>query len=464
MSFRAFVGRDLLQLVKALPSLPNGVVSAVMKRTVAAPLSLLVALSAVACDKTASEAKSAPPPKEPSMSAAPTPVVAMPAKADRERVAESNNAFGTSLYGRLAKKPGNLAMSPLSITTALAMTWGGAKGDTEKEMRTVLHLSGEADATALGTLLQALASPGRPLTLQVANRLFGEKTFGFRAPFLERTATVFGAPMEPVDFKSAHDASRLHINAWVEDKTAHRIKDLLPPRAVDAETRMVLVNAIYFLADWDQPFKKEATAPAAFKVSGAAEKKVPTMHRGAPLRLLAADAATILELPYEGGETAMWIALPDAVDGLPALEAKLTGRKISEWTTALGKESTRQVDVSLPSFTVEPGAAVALSEDLRALGMVQAFDSGAADFSAIGVPPDPSKRLYVGEVFHKAFVKVDEKGTEAAAATAVVMMEGGGMPPKAVPFRADHPFLYFVVDKLSGAILFMGRVSDPSAP
>jgi serpin B len=389
------------------------------------------------------------------------PTVAMPEKGDAARVAESSNAFGMSLYGLLAKKPGNVAMSPMSITTALTMTVGGAKADTEKEMRAVLRIQpGDADALALGKLTQALASPGRPLTLNVANRLFGEKSFTFQQPFLDKTKATFGAPLEPADFKGDPDAARKHVNVWVEEKTEHRIKDLLPPKSITTDTRMILVNAIYFLADWQSPFKKEATFPEAFKAP-AGEKKVPTMHQGRPLHLLSADGAKILELPYKGNDTAMLVVLPDAKDGLPALEAKLTSAKIDEWQKALAATRPEQVDVALPSFKIE-GETLALSESLKALGMPLAFDVEKADLTGIGIPANPRNRLYLSDVFHKAFVKVDEKGTEAAAATAVVSAEGGGMPPKAVPFKADHPFIFFITDKASGAVLFMGRVTDPS--
>ena len=433
----------------------------------------LLPLLAAACDKPVPEVKTAPSASagttgvttaaDPTSSARKDPAMPMPMPdaTEASRAAASSNTFGMALYQSLAKKPGNVAMSPLSITTALAMTWGGARGETEKQMRSVLHFSGDGDAAALGKLSQALASPGRPLTFTIANRLFGEKTFTFQQPFLDSTKATFGAPLEPADFKGAADASRLHINAWVEEKTEHRIKDLLPAQSINADTRMVLVNAIYFLADWQTPFKKELTQPEAFKASGG-EKKVPTMHLGKACALVHADGAQLLALPYKDSDTAMLLALPDAVDGVAALEAKLTGTKVKEWQKALTAAQLQQVDIALPSFKIEPGAPVTLSEPLKAMGMPLSFNPDAADFTGIGIPPNPTHRLYISEVFHKAFVKVDEKGTEAAAATAVVMAEGGGMPPKSVLFRADHPFLFFVVNKSSGAVLFMGRVSDPS--
>ncbi len=443
-----------------------------MKPAIASASLLLTAWLTLRCDRSTPDVKTAPPAvsilgsadgaPEPATPVRkdPMPTVDMPERADAARVAARSNAFGMALYGSLAK-PGNLAISPLSITTALAMTWAGAKGGTEEEMRRVLRLADDADAAALGKLSQALASPGRPLTLTIANRLFGEKSFSFKQPFLDKTEANYGAPLDPVDFMGAPDASRVRINGWIEEKTEHRIKDLLPPPSISVETRMVLVNAIYFFADWLSPFAKDATYPEAFKIAGGAEKRVLTMHQGSPCALVQTNGAKILELPYKGNDTAMWIVLPDAQDGLAALESRLSGAKLDEWQKALASVQPQRVDIALPRFKIEPSTPLALSRGLKALGMLLAFDAEKADFSGIGVPPDPTRRLYVSEVFHKAFVKVDEKGTEAAAATAVLMAHGG-MPPKAVPFRADHPFLFFIVDKTSGAVLFTGRVADPS--
>ena len=381
---------------------------------------------------------------------------------EAQRVAKTSNAFGFDLYGKLSKMPGNLAISPASITAALAMTWGGAKAETEKQMKKVLRVDAERDAVVAswGRLSQALQEPSRPLKLKMANRLFGEKTFKFEQPFLDKTRAAFGAPLEPVDFKTAAEAQRHRINGWVEDQTERRIRNLLPPASIQSDTRMVLVNAIYFLADWQVPFEKEFTYPAPFTSGAGTKKDVPTMHNATALRMARPDGVRVLELPYQGAGTAMLVVLPDKTDGLGAVERTLDAKKLESWTSALGKP--QRVNVSLPSFKVEPQDSLALSGALKALGMPAAFDAEKADFTAIGVPPDPRNRLYISEVFHKAFVKVDEKGTEAAAATAVDMAEGAGMPPKAVDFNADHPFLFLIVDKPSGLVLFMGRVLDPS--
>jgi serpin B len=373
--------------------------------------------------------------------------------------ATASNSFAIELWSKL-DTPGNLAVSPASISLALAMTAGGAKGATYAELAHALHFTGTAaDATAKYGALSSAVQSSRGLTLRVANRLFGEKTFAFELAFVDATRKAFGAPLESVDFKGAPDAARTHINEWVEHQTEKRIKDLLPSGAITSDTRLALVNAIYFLADWQTPFKQEATNPRPFTVAGA-KKQVDTMHAMDSLRLAPLPGGRMLELPYKGDSAAMWIALPDKVDGLADLERALDAKQLDTAAAAL---KPTMVQLALPKFTIDPPTALALRPPLEALGVKLAFSDAEADFTGIGTPPDPRYRLYVSAVFHKAFVKVDEKGTEAAAATAVVMAVGTGMPPKAEQFDVDHPFLFFIVDKSSGLILFMGRVADPSA-
>jgi serpin B len=404
----------------------------------------------VACDRSSGPGPDAPRPPEPK--------VAMPAEAPS--LAKGSNAFAFDLWAKGAPT-GNAAISPASITAALAMTYGGAKGDTLGAMKKTMHFDGDPDAVATqwGTLSRALQNPSRPLVLRIANRLFGEKSYAFEAPYLEKVKSAYGAPVEQVDFKTAFEPARVHINGWVEERTEHRIKDLLPPKSLDTLTRLVLVNAIYFLADWDTPFEKTATYDEPFTIAGGAKKNVKTMHLMRGYGYTAADGAAILEMPYKGGDAAMIFVLPDKVDGLAALEASMTAAKLDAWRAAMKTES---VTVSIPRFEVNAPQAIPLSRPLKELGMDVAFDKDRADFTAIANPPDPRQRLHIDEVFHKAFVKVDEKGTEAAAATAVVMAAGAGAPPKSILFTADHPFLFFIVDKPSGLVLFMGRVADPS--
>ncbi|MEO5730813.1 MAG: serpin family protein [Byssovorax sp.] len=393
----------------------------------------------------------------------PAPPVTPPAPGELGGLAKSNNALAFDLYGKTRTQAGNLALSPISISTALTMTWGGARGETAAQMKKVLHAEGEADKAmdVSGKLVASFGNEGSKVTLRVANRLFGEKTYAFEQAYLDRTKAAFGAPLEGLDFKRAADASRTHINDWVAKQTQDRIKDLIPKGALDADTRLVLTNAIYFLGDWMEPFKKEATRPAPFQVTATAAKDVPTMSQTASFRFAATDGVKLLEMPYQGGEVAMLFVLPDAPAGLEAVEKRLSPEALDRWIGAMAFD---RVNVALPKFEINPAASLSLGATLQALGMPLAFDRGKADFTGIANPPSPADRLFISQVFHKAFVKLDEKGTEAAAATAVVMARAGSAAPSKPPaeFKADHPFLFVLRHVKSGAILFMGRVSDPS--
>ncbi len=344
---------------------------------------------------------------------------AKPAEADLAVLAKSNNQFAFDLWHRLAAPPGNLAISPFSITTALAMAWRGAQGETAAQMRAVLHA--EADAAALaprwGQLSRALADPDRPITLRIANRLFGEVGYPFKRAFLDDTRSAFGAPLEPISFSANPNAALAHINDWVEQRTEHRIKNVLGPSDITKETRLVLVNAIYFLADWARAFQKDATTDQNFLI-GETSKRVKTMHAVASYRYVRSDDVALLEMPYKGNDMAMLVLLPDRTDGVADLERTLDATKLAAWTAALKPVEVR---VSLPRFTIDPAEPVALAEHLSALGMPAAFDPNVADFTDMATPPDPAERLYISRVAHKAFVRVDEQGTEAAAATAAVM-------------------------------------------
>jgi serpin B len=314
---------------------------------------------------------------------------------------------------------------------------------------------------AAGSLSRQLVDPARPIVFRVANRLFGEKAFRFEAPYLEATRTAYGATLEPVDFRTAPESARGLINGWVEAQTEKRIRDLVPAGGVTGETRLVLVNAIYFLGDWLHPFEKEATSPAPFHLSDRERKDVPTMHRTETLRLGRRPGYLALELPYKGRQMSMLVLLPDTVSGLPSLEASLGGEALEETVAAL---TPTRVALALPKFEVDPPESLSLGDHLAAMGMGVAFDRVKADFTGIANPKDPRDRLYIGKVFHKAFVKVDEKGTEAAAATAVAMLRASAAAPREepVPFKADHPFLFVIRDNATGLVVFMGRVTDPT--
>jgi serpin B len=376
------------------------------------------------------------------------------------KLAKSSNAFGFDLYARMRGTAGNLVVSPASITTALGMTWGGAKGATAEQMKKVLHLEGAPKDVmeTSGKLAQSLTSPDRAVRFRIANRLFGEKSYQFEQPYLDATKSAYGAPLEALDFKRAPEPARVHINGWIEQQTEKRIQNLIPPHAIDADTRLVLVNAIYFLGDWQDQFEKNATRPEPFYVTKT-PVNVPTMHAVKHFKYVEQKDLTAIELPYQKGDMSMLIVAPTAVDGIGKLEQSLDATKLDALAKSLKSEN---VMLSLPKFEVNPASSLSLGKLLVEMGMVDAFDREKADFTLIANPPQKADRLVIGKVFHKAFVRVDEKGTEAAAATAVIMPKGGGMPARPKEMKVDRPFLFFIRDHASGLVLFMGRVADPS--
>jgi serpin B len=382
---------------------------------------------------------------------------------DTTALVGASNAFGLELYRRVRDRPGNLAVSPASISLALMMTWGGARGRTADEMKKVLRLEGGAAEVmaAAAELATGLQDPDRSLVLRIASKLFGERSYHFEPAYLEATRVAYGAPLEPVDFKISAEQARARINAWVEDRTEKRIANLIPPRGVDDQTRLVLVNAIYFLADWAEPFDSHSTRDAPFFVVQGSSKPVPTMHRVGSYRLADDGEVKALEIPYQGHEMSMLVLLPRDVGGAGALEASLDESRLAAILGSLRDE--RRVLVSLPRFDASQAEPLSLGADLAEMGMSDAFSPDAADFTGIADPPSPAERLFIARVFHKAFVRVDEKGTEAAAATAITMARAGGAPQRSVEFKADHPFLFLIRDNATGLVLFIGRVADPSA-
>jgi serpin B len=385
----------------------------------------------------------------------------MPPVEKSKALAAGSNAFAFDLWAGAGKRSkDNFAFSPASISLAFAMTYGGAKGETAAQMKKVFHFDEEPGAlgTSWGGFGRALAEPSRPIKIRIANRLFGEKTYEFVQAYLDQTRAAFGAALEPVDFKKAPDPARQQINAWVEEQTEKRIKDLLPPQSIKPLTRMVLVNAIYFLGDWAKPFDPSRTRDEPFQTSASAKKQAPMMQQTSHFAAAQIGGVRVLAMPYKGGSASLLVVVPEKVDGLAAVEASLSNATLDSWKRAL---TGQNVAVSLPRFELNPKESLPLSTELEALGMPIAFDREKADLTAMGNPKDATERLHIDEAFHKAFVKVDEKGTEAAAATAVVAAAGGGPPAKPFEFKADRPFLFFVIDEASGLVLFMGRVTDP---
>ena len=373
-------------------------------------------------------------------------------------VAKGCNAFATDLYAKLRTgKPANLFFSPYSISVALAMTDAGAAGETEAQIAQVLHFPGPQTkvSPAFGTLQKLFDAGDETLgyQLRVANRLWGQQDFHFLPAFLAVTKADFGADLGQLDFKQA-DAARQTINDWIAQQTDDKIQNLLAPGVLDADTRLVLTNAIYFKARWTHEFGKRATTDEAFHVTATEQVVVPTMHQTHRLRYVAAEGVQVLELPYaQDGSLSMLVLLPNKIDGLADLEKRLTSENVQKWSHGL---QPRPVKVDLPRFKMT--SQFSLADVLGSLGMPLAF-SGKADFSKMS----SDERLAISAVIHKAFVDVNEEGTEAAAATAVAMkaLALPPLPEKPVEFRADHPFVLIIRDNRTESILFLGRLVNP---
>jgi len=376
--------------------------------------------------------------------------------ADLASVVAGSNAFAFDLYRQVAADPGNLFFSPYSLTSALAMTSAGAAGDTASQMAAVLHFSLPPARLhpALNRLDLELAShaQGQAFSLHSANALWGQQGFAFQPAFLETLAVDYAAGMHLVDFRSDPQAARAAINAWVSQQTQQRIQDLVPPGAVDPLTRLVLANAIYFKADWAEPFTPEATRDQPFTLLDGSQESVATMFQQSSFRYAEIGArAQLLELPYAGNDLSLLVILP-APGQFDALQADLGAGRLNVAADSL---SSREVQVWLPKFHFE--YALALNPNLAALGMTDAFDPNKADFSGM----DGQRDLYIGSVLHKAYVAVDEQGTEAAAASAVGMQSLAMPVASPVEFKADRPFFFLIRDNPTGTVLFLGRVIDP---
>jgi serpin B len=375
--------------------------------------------------------------------------------AAKDSAVTGNTAFALDLYGKLRAQEGNLFLSPYSISTALAMTHGGARGETEAQMAKVLHfdLPQEQLHSAFATLeagLSGVQKKGK-VKLAVANSLWPQKGYAFLPEYLDLCKIQYGTAITPLDYAGAGETARKTINDWVEDKTNKKITDLIAPGVLNALTRMVLVNAIYFKGDWASQFKADATQKQPFHISASQTVEAPLMHQKREFGFSENNDLQVLELPYSGDDLSMIVLLPRKTDGLAGLEAKLTVQNLAAWT---GKLHRQKVEVFLPKFKMT--AQFSLNEKLSALGMTDAF-TGKADFSGM----TGNRDLYISAVIHKAFVEVNEEGTEAAAATAVVMA-ARSMPRPSPVFRADHPFLFLIRDNATGSILFLGRITDPT--
>ncbi|XP_052473822.1 leukocyte elastase inhibitor isoform X8 [Carassius gibelio] len=429
-----------------------------------------------------------------------------------ERLSAANTQFSLNLFKKISggNASGNVFYSPISISSALAMVSLGAKGNTAEQMFKVLGFNNPAKPDAaiqvthqqaqkpqmpcgvkgqheppmmqqtqnleqqtsgqktedqihssFNKLMSELKKPGAPYVLSLANRLYGEQSYQFVEKFLNDAKKYYEAGLEKVDFKKKSEAARVNINKWVEKNTQEKIKNLLPQGSVNDATKLVLVNAIYFKGNWEKKFPKEATRDGQFKLNKAQTKPVKMMYQESkfPLGFIPEMNSQVLELPYVGKNLSMLIILPnkiqDETTGLQKLEKALTYEKLMEWTKP-NKMLQEQVQVSLPRFKMEE------SYDMKSLlismGMEDVFDLQKVNLSGMS----PNNDLVVSKVIHKAFVEVNEEGTEAAAATGVVILGATALKPEDPKiFIADHPFLFFIRHNPSNSILFYGRFCSP---
>ncbi|XP_067108383.1 leukocyte elastase inhibitor-like isoform X1 [Osmerus mordax] len=409
-------------------------------------------------------------------------------------LSEANANFSLALFQKIAEETptGNVFFSPLSISSALAMVLLGARGNTATQMSEVLcfskakqakhaagpeqmmqqqvqraqlpqalvkmslHLHKTKDEVhvAFGKLMAELNKKDAPYALSLANRLYGEQTYEFVKEFLGDTRKHYDAELETVDFQKNYEGARLNINGWVAKQTQDKIQNLLQEGIVDEMTKLVLVNAIYFKGSWEKKFKDTNTRDTQFKLNQNESKPVKMMYQKTkfPLTFIPEANCQILELPYVGKDLSMLIMLPNEITGLTKLEKNLSYENFLEWTRP-DMMDMQEVQVGLPRFKLEQ--TLDLKAKLTSMGMTDAFDHALADFSGMS----PSNNLVLSKVIHKAFVEVNEEGTEAAAATAAVMMLRCAMMPAS--FIADHPFLFFIRHNPTNSVLFYGRYCSP---
>jgi len=382
--------------------------------------------------------------------------------ADATALAAGQQAFAIDAYRKLAAEKNNLVFSPASISIALAMTYAGAVGTTASEMAAALHFTLPAAQlhpafNAMDLALSQrgegkLGADGGPMRLHVVNAAWAEKSYTFKGEYLDVLGVNYGAGINLLDFIGAPEPARITINDWVAEKTEDRIKDLLPAGSVNSATRLVLTNAVYFNAAWKTPFKADSSFDGSFTTLDGASVKTKFMNATlAQTAGVESAGYAAVALPYQDERLSMLFVVPDA-GTFAAFESSLDAAKLD---TIVASLTSQQVILTVPRFRIETEAG--LVPILKSLGMQAAFSPGVADFSGM----DGTRELYIAGVQHKAFIDVAEKGTEAAAATAVSM--GTTSMPMGLRIAADRPFLYFLRDQPTGAILFMGRVLDPTA-
>ncbi|MFH1441702.1 MAG: serpin family protein [Candidatus Omnitrophota bacterium] len=381
---------------------------------------------------------------------------------DVSSIVDGNNQFAFELYSKYKSRDGNIFFSPYSISSALAMTYEGARGETADQMQAVFHFPENASTRrdSFLKLYQQINKKDKKYKLSTANALWAQKDYKFLEDYFNLIEEYYGGKATNLDFAKDTERSRVTINSWVEDQTNNKIKNLVPSGILTSYTRLVLTNAVYFKGFWLKQFGKKDTKDENFRIAPGNTIKAPMMHlNGEELEFNYAqtDKLQILELPYEGKELSMLILLPKE-DDLGSIEGVLSRDKLTEWKGLLRRE---KVEVYLPRFKFE--TKYFMANDLENMGMPDAFTpgidyGGKADFSGM----TGNKKLNIDEIIHQAFVDVNEEGTEAAAATAVMMADGIEMPETIKIFKADHPFVFIIQDRSTGNILFVGRVSDPT--
>ena len=386
-------------------------------------------------------------------------------------IVNGNNEFALRLFAKLQSTKGNLFFSPYSISTALAMTFAGARGQTESQMAEVLHFPVSANqrmdstsksmldrqqfAADFGKIIKDLNNRGQKgaYTLTVANALWGQKGYEFLKEFQELIEKSYDGRLNEADFVRAAEAAHKTINDWVEKKTNGKIKNLISQGVLNSMTRLVLTNAIYFKGNWASQFKVDRTKDAPFTLTDGQKIDVPMMNQKAEFGYMETDDFQALEMPYVDQELSMVILLPKKFDALGEFEITFIQDNLTQWLTKIHK---REVVVFVPKFKMT--SQFSLASVLQSMGMTDAFSSDA-NFSGM----DGKRDLFISAVIHKAYVEVNEEGTEAAAATGVVMRLTSVGPTPTPVFRADHPFLFLIRDNLTGSILFIGRVANPKA-
>ncbi len=381
---------------------------------------------------------------------------------DQAEAVRDNNAFAIELFGQLRNQNGNLFFSPESISTALAMTYAGARADTATEMAKTLHftLSPRQLHPAMGALLRDRNAAHDGYQLKEADALWVQAGYLLLPEFLKLSKDNYSAGLNQVDFKGATEASRQTINQWVEQRTANKIRELLQPRSVSSDTRLVLTNAIYFKGNWEEQFKKEDTKNEDFRLSATRAIKTPLMHMTKGFNYFDGGLLQALEIPYKNKELSMIVLLPKGTGGLSAFEQSLTPAKMQQLLVQLRPVGT--VIVTMPRFKME--AQFGLKDTLTEMGLKEAFDNRTADFSGVASRETIQRdgNLYISAVIHKAYVDVNEEGTEAAAATAVTAVPASVLRTPPIIFRVDHPFMFVIRNNRSRSILFIGRVTNPS--